>query len=304
MADQLIDRYDLGAWLVKVDPKTWDLPAWMADGNDAIQAWSVADDDRGQLMERGDKVIFWVSGDSKVMSRGIWGLGYVTGELHDALPLGPDDDLGYWLDLAAATAETNEVPVYIPILAVPVSDQDLRADGIDDLEIQQSPEVSNPSWVSSSQLARIEELLLGWPDLPDPIEEITVARHGAGLGDAYTHDLIHDAALEAVDVVYSGEGWTLEDVSADALGWALRATHPSGEELKIAVKGVSGDKPKVLLTATEIKAARGETSWILVVVTRAISKPETWEFTADEAMNAAKAYLFKADFTPEEPDDR
>lgn len=298
MADQLISRYDLGAWLLKVDPKTWDLPAWMADGNDAIQAWSVADDERGQLMEYGDKVVFWVSGDSNVMARGIWGLGYVTGELHDALPLGPEDDLGYWLDLGAATAESNEVPVNIPLLAVPVSDQDLRADGIDDLEIQESPEIPNPSWVSSSQLARIEELLLGWPDMPERVEELTVTGRGAGAGDAFTNEVVQDAARDAVDVVYSGEGWSIEDVSAEGLGWDLNATHPEGDELKIKVKGVTGDKPKVLFTAAELSAARANEDWILVVVTRAISKPETWEFTAAEALNAAKSYVFRADFTP------
>ena len=300
MADQLIDRNNLGAWLLKVDPKTWDLPAWMADGNDAIQAWSVADDERGQSMEYGDKVIFWVSGDSNVMARGIWGLGYVTGELHDALPIGPDDDLGYWLDPAAAAAESNEVPVHIPILAVPVSDQDLRADGIVDLEVQESPEAPNPSWVSSVQLARIEELLLGWPELPDRVEEITITGRGAGVGDAYTNEVVQDAALQAVDVVYSGEGWTIEDVRAQGLGWNLRATHPDSDDLKIQVNGVSGDKPRVLLSSNEIRAARAEADWILVVVTRAISKPETWEFTAEEALNAAKAYLFTADFTPED----
>jgi hypothetical protein len=299
VANQLITRENFGAWVLQVDLKTWDLPAWMADGNDALEAWTVTDDDRGQLMEFGDKVIFWVSGDSQVMASGIWGLGYITGEAHDALPFEPDDDLGFWLNREAAVAARNEVPVDVPLLEVPVTDQDLRREGIDDLEIQAMPPDLNPSWVSIEQLARIEELLLGWPEIPDSTEDITVTARGAGSGDAYTNKVVEDAAIEAVADVYSNEGWNIEDVSMDEVGWDLTATSDAGDELKIEVKGVSGDRPQVFLTASELAAARTQSDWILVVVTRAISKPETWEFTAQDAIAAAEPYVFKADLTPQ-----
>ncbi len=299
VANQLITRDNLGAWVLKVDLKTWDLPSWMADGNDALEAWSVTDDERAQLMEPGDKVIFWVSGDGTRMPNGIWGLGHITGEPHDALPLEPGDDLGYWLDSDAAADATNEVLVDIPMLEVPVTDEDLRREGIDDLEVQAMTQDSNPSWVSIDDLVRIEGLLLGWPDPPDFSEEVTVTGRGAGSGDPYTNKIVEDAALQAVADVYSNEGWTILDVSMDTVGWDLTATSQTGDELKIEVKGVSGDRPRVFLTAHELAAARTQTDWILVVVTRAISKPETWEFSAQEALDAAEPYVYKADLTGE-----
>ena len=50
---------------------------------------------------------------------------------------------------------------------------------------------------------------------------------------------MEDAAIEAVADVYSNEGWNIEDVSMDEVGWDLTATSDAGDELKIEVKGVS-----------------------------------------------------------------
>jgi hypothetical protein len=51
------------------------------------------------------------------------------------------------------------VPVDIPLFATALTDADLRAAHIDDLEVQRVPAASNPSWVSLEQWARIEPLL-------------------------------------------------------------------------------------------------------------------------------------------------
>lgn len=60
------------------------------------------------------------------------------------------------------------------------------------------------------------------------------------------------------------------------------------------VKGVSSDRPVVLLTANEIRAAREEDDWYLAVVTRALSNPEVIEYTAEQALKAAVPYVYKA----------
>lgn len=59
-----------------------------------------------------------------------------------------------------------------------------------------------------------------------------------------------------------------------------------------------GDRPVVLLTANEVRAAAEEEDWVLAVVARALSNPTVVEYTAVEAIAAAEPYVFKASMTP------
>jgi len=60
---------------------------------------------------------------------------------------------------------------------------------------------------------------------------------------------------------------------------------------------VSGDRPIVLLTTNELRAAELGDGWVLAVVTRALSAPTVTEFTAEQALAAALLYVFKADLS-------
>ena len=91
------------------------------------------------MMKKGDRVVLWVSGVGRA-TRGIWGLGYVTSAVDE-------------------TAVELCVPVDIPVFASALTDADLRAAGVVDLEVQRMPAGSNPSWVSRQQWDRIEPLL-------------------------------------------------------------------------------------------------------------------------------------------------
>jgi len=141
-----------------------DLPHLIAGGGHRIGRWCVADNYRSRMMHSGDVVVFWVSGNGRRLARGIWGVGQV---------LGVDGLEQPTAEVASATRELRSggdrprVRVDIPLLAEPVSDQALRAWGIDDLEVQVQPQGSNPSWISIDQLAR---LTVGFPSLlPDPL---------------------------------------------------------------------------------------------------------------------------------------
>jgi hypothetical protein len=57
------------------------------------------------------------------------------------------------------TAAGLSVPVDIRPVASTLTDADLRAAGVDDLEVQRMPAGSNPSWVSRRQWDLIEPLL-------------------------------------------------------------------------------------------------------------------------------------------------
>ena len=169
-----ITSENLGAWLIKCHPMTWDFVAFAEASHEYIDDWSVTDNYRSQMMQAHDRILFWKSGDQPAYARGIWGAGHVTGEEHDVV----ESDTGYWLDDAARRKVTCSIPVCIPLFEEPVADADLSAAGIDDLEVQKMPGGSNPSWVSAEQLDRIETLLGEWPDLP----ELTVLGPSAGTG--------------------------------------------------------------------------------------------------------------------------
>lgn len=283
---------NFGAWLIKCDPNTWDFVAFVKDGNDYIDDWSVVEGYRSRTMQAHDRIIFWKSGNQPGYPRGIWGIGHVTGPAHDVV----SEDPGYWLDDAARLKATYSVSVYIPLFEEPVTDAELRAAGIDDLEVQKMPGGSNPSWVTAEQLERLNDLLGEWPDPPELTEEITISDRGAGFGSAEQNAAVEDAAMATVIASYEYEGWDVEDVSADKLGWDLASTHQDGSTAKVEVKGVSGNQPIVLLTANEIRAAREEPDWVLAVVTRAlVDSREIWVFDSSEAVAAATPYVYRAD---------
>ncbi|MFE9690589.1 DUF3883 domain-containing protein [Micromonospora sp. NPDC005806] len=134
------------------------------------------------------------------------------------------------------------------------------------------------------------------PSHPVKQDEITVTDQGAGFGSPLQNRAVEDAATKAVTQAYEDEGWTVEDVSTEKLGWDLTCTHPGGAIVKVEVKGVSGIRPAVLLTTNEVRAARHEEEWVLTVVTRALSsRPEITEFSREDTLAAATPYVFRAD---------
>jgi len=206
----------------------WNLPRFIAEGGEWIDNWSVVKNYRSAIMAPGDPVVFWVAGDGRLMTRGIWGIGWVTAPVHDEVPtsLGPGE-INYWSNEAARLAVTNSVDVDIPLFKTAVSDADLKAAGIDDLEVQFQAQGSNPSWISRDQLARLQDLLPEWPDPLDPEQEITVKPGGAGFGDPVQNRIVELAAMDAVTAYYEAGNWDVDDVSADKVGWDLTATHPN-----------------------------------------------------------------------------
>ncbi|WP_445257001.1 DUF3883 domain-containing protein [Nocardioides aurantiacus] len=295
MATRTITEENLGAWLIKCDPNTkYDLPGAIAAGIHVVTNWSVADNYRSRMMAPGDRIILWVSGDGRIMDRGIWGIGHVTGYVHDTVHE-EDPESGensFWHNEEDRLAVTNDIAVNIPVFEDAVTGAELKAAGIVDLEVQRAAQSSNPSWVSREQLAALEPLLGPWPDELEPEEEITVSAYGAGFGNPLQNEAVEEAAMDAVIEYY--EGWAADDVSLAKVGWDITFTDGSGEIRKVEVKGVSGDRPIVLLTANEVRAAQFEEGWVLAIVTRALSMPTVVEYFAPDVITKATPYVYKA----------
>lgn len=121
---------------------------------------------------------------------------------------------------------------------------------------------------------------------------LQVSGAGAGFGDAETNALIEAAAMRAAEDHYSS--WAADDVSRDKCGWDI--TFRRGEdERHVEVKGVSGQRPKVLLTRNEVAVAGNDAAWSLLVVTRALLAPQVHEFSASAVVAAAAPYVYLAD---------
>ena len=299
MAARRITDDNLGAWLIKCDPTTkYNLPAAMQAGITVVDNWSVVDNYRSRMMKPGDRAILWVSGNERLMERGIWGVGWVTGYVQDTIyeELEPGDET-FWYSEADRLAVTNDIDLDIPLFDAALTAAEIAAAGITDLEVQQIAQMSNPSWVSTEQLSRLRPLLQQWPGWVEAEKGITVSGHGAGFGNPLQNRLVEEAAMAAV-VDHYGEEWRCNDVSADKVGWDITFAHKQSREVcRVEVKGVSGDRPIVLLTANEIRAAEEEPGWILAVVTRALTNPNVVEYTARQALDNARPYVYRADLT-------
>jgi hypothetical protein len=294
VAVRAITKDNLGAWLIKCDPEAkFDLPGAIADGMQNITSWSVVSGYRADMMAPNDKTILWVSGNGRRMARGIWGIGRVKGEVE---PNDDDEyfsDVNYWLDQDARNAVELFVPVHIPLFDQAVDARDLVGAGVTDLEVQRMPQGSNPSWVSRDQLERLEHSLPAWPSEVAAGVSIAVTPTGAGFGSPAKNAVVEAIAMAEV-IKFYGPDWRHQDVSMKNVGWDITFTHRTSREVaKVEVKGVSGSKPIVLLTANEIAAAENEVGWQLAVVTSALSSPKVVKFTADETTKAASPYVYR-----------
>ena len=155
-----VDREQLGAWLLKCNPTAWDLRGFLDSGEERVTSWSVRPGYRSALMTAGDPVLFWVSGDGRQgFDRGVWGLGHVLAEAE----AWSEASRGFWRTADGHHGIRARVEVDVALLQEPVTDAELRAAGVDDLEVQRQPFAANPCWLSAGQLATLDGLLPSWP---------------------------------------------------------------------------------------------------------------------------------------------
>ena len=262
---------------------------------------------RSDMMQYGQRVLLWVTGaHDGDLPRGFWGSGWITGEVHGLVD--HDEDLGevnvgYWLDQEARDRMRFAAPMNLHVWDKPLPEAELsRVPGLDQIEVIRMRQASNPSWISTEQLALLEPLLPAWPEIGAPADEIvTVDPSGAGFGDPVTRAVVEAAAVRAVDEHYRKTGHVVESVERDKCGWDLTCTAPDGSIARVEVKGVSSSKPAVLLTANEYRSAIEDPGWVLAVVTRAVTAPKVKLYGPDAVTDAANPYVYRADFSAPPP---
>ncbi|MFC8617838.1 protein NO VEIN domain-containing protein [Micromonospora purpureochromogenes] len=294
-ANRLVTVENLGAWMLKCNPGVWDLAAFLKDGGETIDRWSVVPNYRTALMDEGQQVLFWVTGPGRAYPEpGLWGRGSVLG------PAGYIDtaheDPGYWRDEHQRRQSKHFVPVDIRLFHEPISRTTLRGNRrLAGLEVFRQPQMGNPLVVSKTELAVLDRLL------PPQPQKITVTAFGAGFGNPINNAEVEAAAMKAAIRHYRRDGWRVQDVSKRNEGWDLTCTSGDGEVHRVEVKGVSGLNPKVLLTRNEERSAREDPGWRLAVVTKALVEPTLQFFDADMTLRAAAPFVFEVDLRQSRP---
>ena len=98
--------------------------------------------------------------------------------------------------------------------------------------------------------------------------------------------------MTLVEREYRRDGWSVDDVSKQNLGWDLTATR-GGTAQHLEVKGVSGVRPTILLTRNEHDTAANDPSWLLVLVTQALTVPTLSRFTSNDVLNRCAPQLYR-----------
>jgi hypothetical protein len=129
---------DLGAWLLKANGVTSDITE-VAARREPVRRWCVRSGYRARLMAAGQPVIFWVSGDRRRVTPGIWALGELGGP---AMMM--DGKLRVPLELRWLDADRR---VHLDTVR---ADEALAA-----LEVLRQPQGANPSFVTVDQLTAL-----------------------------------------------------------------------------------------------------------------------------------------------------
>lgn len=292
-----VTRENLGGWLLKCNPKVYDVVAAHASGED-IGSWSVADNYRTHMMEPGDRVVLWMTGSEGADPQpGIWAVGHVTGAPEWAVGNADfDEDANFWIDVDKGVQAQLFAPISLEFLEPPAPRSSVRAHtALQSMEVFTQAQMSNPVFISVEEMQAIEHLVSSWPTYGGPVPtELVVGASGAAFGDSLTNLVVEMAAMGEVSAWYEARQWSVEDVSADKVGWDLTCRSLAGEVHKVEVKGVSGKLEKCLLTRNELKTAKADPAWRLGIVTQALSHAPRLRFvSAGDVLAKAQPFVFE-----------
>lgn len=297
-SDSAVSETSLGAWVIKCNPRMWDLVGHIGSGRRTIESWSVRDNRRSAMMRYGQRVLLWVTNGSE-LQRGFWGSGWITGEMY-AVVDGPEgSDVDYWIDREARNKVQLLAPMELHLWDESVPKTKLvTVPGLQDIEPIHAPQMSNPNWMSIEQLDALEPLLPPWPEIAAPAAEVvTIESSGAGYGDPRTRTVVETRAIQATAEHYRHQGYSVASVEHEKCGWDLTCVAPDGSTARVEVKGVSGPKPSILLTQNEHRSATADVGWVLAIVTYAATNPQVTLYTADQVTASATPYVYRADFS-------
>jgi hypothetical protein len=155
-APRIINGQPFGAWVVKSNPAISDIVAVLDDGGAGITGWCLQRNYRSRLIAPGDPVYLWVSGGSKTVASGFWGVGVIGNPpvVEDDL----DDDQPRVADVAAKPALSAHLT--LAVAENPVTRIDCKADPVlAEIEVLRVSQIGNPSFLTPEQHDRLSALM-------------------------------------------------------------------------------------------------------------------------------------------------
>lgn len=298
-----------GAWVLTCNPRVFD-PRTMIESEYTEGAWTVNPRaaSRTSLMEPGQRVLMWLSNGSEEFGRGVWGAGTLTAPVATQTF---DYSQGWMVD--REREQEMFVEFEMDMFQEPVGAHQLLEDGmLAEIEPLRAPQVT-PAFLTLAELERLNELMeVSYDELPaDPLPE-NWRRIEKREYPLFEHrrktELI---AMSVVTEHYEGLGYKALDVSRDRVGWDISFVSELDGTKNVEVKGLSRSRPVVSLTRNELRKAKSNPHWELVVITDAHDdERRTARFYSREAVHAARSekrfrHQSKAlmlDFSTAEPD--
>lgn len=259
---------EVGAWVITCNPEHSKPEVALAKrGLDDFWSLPIGSLAPAAAMREGDAVVFYVDRGSSKVDAGFWG----AGRIMDTVVRDVASDPGAWLDRPRADERTTWVRIAVTFWDMPVTlDQ-----ASDDAVLAGSTAVTEPqpAPVALTQ-AELDALLAlaGRDDVDDGAGGVTSPYTASALGAR-----VEKRAFKAALKHYKKFGFKpVDDVRDEpGLGYDLelkRKVEGVKETIRVEVRGKVGPDPSVSLTRRELKAAKKDKGWRLLVVTNVLEK--------------------------------
>jgi hypothetical protein len=238
-------------WALCANPKYYDIERAVRELD--VDWWGIGKSD----LRPGDRVLIWKTKAGGV-HRGVVALGEVVSEPERR----SDSQNSHWQDEERARETKLRVRIrYDTLEGLPIWMDGPRGDVIKNLTVARG---------RGGTVFRVkpEE----WETLTNELEKEAAAERGASTGQgrglsAEERKAVEMRAMELATEHYEGRGYRVEDVSGNS-PYDLICMKDGGE-LRVEVKGTTGEGVSVLLTANEVAHARDErTNVALYVVSK------------------------------------
>lgn len=150
----MISFADVGCWIVKGNPATWDYFRSISDGYLGPEArpgihergWTLGSNYRNAMIRQGDLIALWITGPK---NPGIYEFGYVTGDLYEVDGMNTE----YAVDSGKARVPTVAVPFVAKVLHDEfVPRAEMKTDPVlAGCEQFRAPQVANPSYLTPGE---------------------------------------------------------------------------------------------------------------------------------------------------------
>lgn len=119
----------------------------------------------------------------------------------------------------------------------------------------------------------------------DALADAWLRGHGAGFGSVESNAEVERAAVAKAGEDLRADGWAVQSVERERIGYDLLCTREGGEERHVEVKGARGPSLGFIITEGEVRRAKDDPDFWLYLVTSALGREaRVHRYRADELL--------------------